>query len=375
MKKQLSSLDLHFLLKELEVLRGSRVDKIYQPEKNIIIFSFYKTNIGKRILKIIVGQALFLAEEKEGETLGFGMLLRKHLDGYFLSYIEQLKPERILKLSFKTKENQKCIYIEFFGKGNAILCDEHNVIINALEHHEFRERVVKPRLKYVYPMMNYNMFDLKEKDLIDLFKNSKKDSLVTCLATELGLGGLYSEEVCLLSNINKNINPKNIDEKQMHSILNSIKKVLNKKIDAYVVFDNDNMIDFIPFDFEFYKNHQKKDFGIFNEVVSFFYSQFKEIKETEVERKLKELQRIIEQQKAKIEELIKEEKELREKGELIYHKYNLIKEVLEEITKASKKYSWKEIKEKLKGHSIIKEINEKERKVVVEVFQSWKKFG
>ena len=75
----------------------------------------------------------------------------------------------------------------------------------------------------------------------------------------------------------------------------------------------------------------------------------------------------METQKAKIEEMKREEKELREKGELIYHKYNLIKEVLDELNKASKKYSWKEIKEKLKGHKIIKEINEKDRKVVVEV--------
>ena len=54
------------------------------------------------------------------------------------------------------------------------------------------------------------------------------------------------------------------------------------------------------------------------------------------------MQRITEQQKLTIEELKKEEKESREKGEAIYHNYQLIKEVLEELNKASKKYSWKE---------------------------------
>ena len=85
------------------------------------------------------------------------------------------------------------------------------------------------------------------------------------------------------------------------------------------------------------------------------------------DKKINELQRIIESQKLTIEELRKEEHELRQKGELIYHNYQLIKEVLDEINKASKKYSWKEIKEKLKGHNIVKEVNEKERKVVVEI--------
>src|SRR3989338_3120166 len=162
MKKQLSSLDLYFLLKELEILKDSRIGKIYQPEKNVLVFSLYKTNVGKKLLKIVVGQALYLAEEKEeyGEILGFGMLLRKHLDGYFLYDIEQLKPERIIKFSFKVKDSKKNLYIEFFGKGNAILCDENDIIINSLEHHEFKDRSVKPKIKYEYPIMKYNVFNL-----------------------------------------------------------------------------------------------------------------------------------------------------------------------------------------------------------------------
>lgn len=371
MKKHLSSVDLHFLTKELGQLKDSRIDKIYQPEQNLIVFSLHKSNTGKRILAVNIGKSIFIAEEKEdfGETLGFGMFLRKHLDGCFLTGIEQLKPDRILKFTFKAKEDRKCLYIEFFGKGNAILCNEHGVILNALEHHDFRERSVKPKLKYVYPIMSYNLFDMSENDLINLFKNSKKDLVVTSLATELGLGGLYSEEVCLISNVDKNMNPANIDEKQTHSMLNSIKKIINHDIAAKVVLENENVIDLIPFDFVLYsdRKYEKKAFESFSSAVAYFYSQFKEAKETEYDIKLKSLQRIIEQQKLTIEELKKDEKESREKGEAIYHNYQLIKEVLEELSRASKKYSWKEIKEKLKGHKFIKEVNEKEKKVVVEV--------
>lgn len=370
MKKQLSSIDLHYLIRELQVLKDSRIDKIYQPEKELLVFSLYKTNSGKKLLRIEIGKALFIAEEKEQyeEILGFGQLLRKHLDGYFLTDIEQLKPERIIKITFKTKEETKYLYLEFFGKGNAILCDEHNVIINALEHHEFRERVVKPKLKYVYPMMNYNLFEIDGKQLEELFKNSKKESVIVSLATELGLGGLYSEEISLLSGIDKNTNPKNIDEKQTQSIINSIKEITNKKIDTKVIFDeNGNVIDITPFDLKYYEKHKKQEFSTFSEAVGYFYSQFKKAKESAADKKIKELQRIIENQKQAIEELRKEEHELRQKGELIYHNYNVVKEILDEINKASKKYSWKEIKEKLKGHKVIKDVNEKERKVVVEV--------
>ena len=331
MKKQLSSLDFHLLLKELEVLKDSRIDKIYQPEKDLLILSLYRTNVGKKLLRIDIGKSLYIAQEKEteGETLGFGMLLRKHLDGYFLSDIEQIKPERIIKLSFKVKDDKKYLYIEFFGKGNAILCNEHDVIINALEHHEFRERVVKPKLKYVYPIMSYNVFEINKKQLESLLNNSKKDTLVTCLAVELGLGGIYSEELCLLSNIDKNIIPKNASNKEIESLLVNIKKIINKKIEAEVILENNNVIDVVPSELKFYEKHNKQKFSTFSEALSHFYSQFKEIKETEFDKKLRNLQRIIEEQKQAIKNLKEEEKELREKGELVYHKYNLIKEVLE----------------------------------------------
>ena len=151
MKKQLSSMDLHFLLKELEILKNSRVDKIYQPGKNTVVFSLYKTNAGKKLLKINIGQSIYFDEKEDyEEVLGFGMLLRKHIDGYFLADIVQIKPERIAKFSFKSKDSVKYLYIELFGKGNAVLCDENNIIINSLEHHEFKDRTIKPKLKYKY---------------------------------------------------------------------------------------------------------------------------------------------------------------------------------------------------------------------------------
>ena len=369
MKKQLSSIDLHFILKELEILKDSRIDKIYQPEKNLLVFSFYKANSGKKILKITVGKSLFLAEGKEDyeETLGFGMLLRKHIDGFFLCDSVQIEPERIIKLSFKSKDVKKNLYIEFFGKGNAILCDENGLIINALEHHEFKDRTIYPKIIYKHPAMKYNLFDLNKSSISELLKNSAKGSIITSLATELGLGGIYSEEVCLLANIEKDKNPKSINDKESGLILSSIKQIINKKSTPQVILENDNPVDFTPFDLEFYKNHKKRKFQTFNEALEFFYSHYREIKETEFDKKLKSLCRIIEEQKTAIDDLRKEEIESREKGELIYHKYGIVREILDEINKASKKCSWKEIKEKLKEHKIVKEVNEKDRKIVVEI--------
>ena len=64
------------------------------------------------------------------------------------------------------------------------------------------------------------------------------------------------------------------------------------------------------------------------------------------------------------------EKEIKENtsiAELMYNKYQVIEDVIHQINSARKKYSWKEIKDKLKGNKVIKEINEKESKLVIEI--------
>ncbi len=295
------------------------------------------------------------------------MFLRKHLGGYFLTEIKQVEPERILKIEFRVKDSVKFLYIEMFGKGNMILTDSDHIILNALEQHEFKGRTIKPKIRYIYPSMKYNFFDLKKDELILMLEKSNKDSIVTSLATELGLGGIYSEEVCLIALIDKKKSPSEIDLRDVGRIFSALNELLNRKINPFVVFDDGNPVDFIPFDLKFYSSFRKEKFDSFNGAVSYFYSQFKEVRESAEDKKMKSLSRIIKEQQLNLEELRNEEALLREKAELIYQNYHVVNDVISEINKASKKFTWKEIKEKLKGHNIVKEINEKERKVVIEI--------
>ena len=116
MKTQLASLEVYFLLKELKDLENSRVDKIYNNGKEEIYIQLHKSNVGKKVLRIILGKAVFLSETKAIETPSeFCMLLRKHLEGKFLDSMEQLETERILKFVFKSKDETKNLFLEFFG--------------------------------------------------------------------------------------------------------------------------------------------------------------------------------------------------------------------------------------------------------------------
>jgi len=54
MKQEITSLDLHFLAKELQVLIGGKVDKIYEQEENKkeFLFRFHVPGKGKMQLRI-----------------------------------------------------------------------------------------------------------------------------------------------------------------------------------------------------------------------------------------------------------------------------------------------------------------------------------
>ncbi len=372
MAKQLSSLDMHFLVKELKELEGSRVDQIYNNSYEEIYIQLHKSNVGKKILRVIIGKIIFITETKiiDETPSGFCMLLRKHLEGKFLDSIQQLESERILKFSFSSKDEKKTLYLEFLGKGNAVLCNNEDIIIDCIIRHKFKDRNLAAKEKYSYPHMGYNLFGLDENMLTDLLKKSGKDKVITCLATELGLGGTYSEEICLSAGIDKNITPKNIDDKDISKLLSSLKKLIGSKISPSIVYKDKEAIDVVPIGMELYNNNEKKGFTSFNEALDEYFSSglnFTKRKESPYTKKIDELNRIIGEQEISLKGLKEAEEEARNKGEMIYTKYQVIREILNEINKAKEKYSWEEIKEKLKGHKIVKEVNLKDKTVVVEI--------
>ena len=333
MTNQLSSLDIHFLIKELKILEGSRVDKVYNSGKEEIYIQLHKSSSGKNVLRIIIGKAMFVTETKTTDEIPseFCMLLRRNLEGKFLVIIEQLEPERIVKLAFKSKEETRFLYLEFFGKGNLILCNQENNIIDALARQKFKDRIIVPKEKYSHPSMKYNFFALNEKEALDLFSGSNKDKLVTSLAVELGLGGIYSEKICLLSGIDKNSNPKEIKPSETKKITSSIKKIIEE--------------------------------GSYLNPEALFAGK----KESPYNKKIDELKRIIGEQEISLGEMQIKEEEASKKGEAVYNNYQLINKILTEINKARDKYSWEEIRDKLKGHNIIREVDVKDKKITVEI--------
>ena len=204
--KQISSLDLRLLALEIAEICPSKLYKVYQPSKKQLVLQFHVKNKGRALLRVRVPNAVYLSDLKENGMSNFCSSLRKKLDNAFLKKVSQIGFERVLRLDFSSKKESLSLVLEFFSKGNIILLQDEKIIA-VEEWQHWSSRDLKPGQDYKPPPDSLDPFSLDEKKLIELSEKTKKTDLVRFLAIDLSLGGLYAEEVCLSSGLDKKSKP------------------------------------------------------------------------------------------------------------------------------------------------------------------------
>lgn len=359
MKREISSVDLHFIVKELQSLVGERIDQIYFTGKKDFIFQF-RLKQGKCFLRI-TPDLIFeteLKEIKEGKN-DFVSILRKLIVGRKISKIEQCGSERLIKIQTDTL----ALYSYFFSSKDKILCDKNNNIIASTDPKKYKkEDGLIPEEK--------DLFKISIKEFKLILENIDKN-LAKTLAIKLGIGGMYAEELCTLSKLNKE--KQKLSDKEKEKVYNSLLELIKKEINPFVIYENNTPVDAIPFEIEKYKTYKKEQTESFNKAIA----RSKEFFELEIKSKQKNV--IFEKEKHRlltIKELQgknfinieKEAEQLHRSGELIYEKYQELKQLLDETTELRKKHSLNEIKDILKKkYKFVKDLNEKEKKVIVEI--------
>ena len=372
MKTQLSGIELKYLAEEFSKLENSRLDQVYQPDKNKLLLQFYVTSKGKFFMSMVLPGIVYLTDKKlesPDKPSGFCAFLRQKLSNSRVTGIKQLGSERILMISFERKAEKitkYSLYIEFFGKGNIILCDESDIILTVLFPVILKDRKLAMKEKYIYPKKEYNLFQLKKNELSEIIKKSDKENIVKMLAMDLGLSGLYAEELCTIAGIDKN--KKEVSENEITALSESLSEILSRKLDPIIVDDpSKNMTEALPFKLDVYKDFAQKSAATFSEAIEFVIKNRKvEKKDTKKSQAIDKLNSIINSQLPKMEELEESIKEEHRKAELIYENYQEVKDLLDSI-KVNGKIEWKMLKDKLKNNKLVKKIDEKEGKIMIGV--------
>lgn len=166
------------------LLQGSRIDKIYQPQKYEILLHLRNQKENFRLLlsahpvyaRICTTSQVF--SNPKNPPL-FCMVLRKHLEGGKIISFEQPSLERILKINIESRTElgeltKKSLIVEIMGKhSNIILINpEENTVIDGIKRvssSTSQYRQIVPGAKYILPPVQdkLNLLKINQEDFTD----------------------------------------------------------------------------------------------------------------------------------------------------------------------------------------------------------------
>ena len=365
-------MELAALINELQYLVNGKVSQIYHPESKVLLLQLHAPGKGKQLLKIISGKWLCLTQQKESalKPSGFCMQLRKYIDNAIIKRLYQQKSERVVVFELEKPSHfdrevpggtldKYFLIIELFSKGNIILTDAKNIIITALEAQEWKDRTIKPKEKYVFPPLEINWKELSVRKMQEILNKSEKRNLATSLATEIGLGGLYAEELCRQAEVDLQTKPAEISAKEAELLM----KTLNN-FQMAITTPKGYIYEEEITPFPLLEKKTLKETETYNEAIDSLKTSEKL---SPYQNKIKTLQRTVEEQEEAIKNLEEKIKVSSQKGELVYEKYMALQKLKEIVEELKKSKNWAEIAKELKKEKRISKINLEKKAVVIDL--------
>ncbi len=361
--KSMSNVDIFTVSNELNnLLKGARVDKSFQPTKDIVVMRFHVPGTGRIDLVMQCGSRIHTSQyplENPTTPPTFPMLLRKRIKGAHVESVKQHNFDRVVEIRVK-KDKYYTIIVELFDKGNIILLDDENNIILPLKRKHWSTRDISSKRKYVFPEeRGINPITSSEDEFKSLFRDNESD-IVRTLAIN-GFGGLYAEEIIERANefveIDKKTRNSDVTEKQLTGLYRGFKDLfdsLNEESIRPQIVKNESREDVVALDLIKYEDYEKTYFETFNEACDEFYSRkvntdIKKVKETAWNKKVNKFEKRLRLQQETLDNFYKTIEDSQHKGEVIYSNYNTIQNIVDVVNQArSKDYSFKEIGKTLK---------------------------
>ena len=351
-KKEFTSFDIAAAISELKgLIAESRVNNIYQLDEKTLIFKLHKINLPPIRLVVEAGRRLHstvYAQESPATPPAFCMSLRKYLRGAWVVDIDQYEFERIVTVSFKTKEGLLKLVIELFGEGNVILTNEKNMIWQALFFKRMRDRnILRNEALVVPPPSGKNPFKVSLPELEEALKNAGEAEVVRTTARLLGIGGVYAEEVLLRANVDKAKPCKNLTAVEIKGIFDVLQSLLSKvsagNFEPRIILDEDGgFSDVVPFELKRYEGFKTQVYSSFNQALDEFYLRVttaeSALASVDVDKLKKEAERlkrmVVEQEKSIHEDEAKAERD-KLIGDTIYAHFNELQTFQDKLLNAN----------------------------------------
>ncbi|NOZ76922.1 MAG: fibronectin-binding domain-containing protein, partial [Euryarchaeota archaeon] len=274
MKTEMSSLDCLAVVKELQDLTGSRVNKIYQVGPQELKLVLNVPGGGKKNLVIEAGRRVHTTvypkpSPKTPST--FAMTLRKYLGNSVLEGIRQHAFDRIIEFDFQSSSGEFILVAELFGGGNVLLLNPERVVLAVMRPQRYKDRDLLGRRAYQYPPQRLNPLELDPASLGEHFKSSGRD-LVRFLAMDLGLGGQLAEEVCHRAGVEKG--SSSLDAGDLEAVHSALAGILSQvgEVRPRVVLDGGRPVDVVPVELAAHAGMEVKTFDSFMEAADEYFT-------------------------------------------------------------------------------------------------------
>ena len=230
-KRELTSVDLAALTRELGGFEGAKVDKAYLYGDDLVRLKMRDFDRGRMELLIEVGEtkrAHTVAPERVPDAPGrppqFAMMLRSRLSGADFVGVEQFEFDRILEFVFEREDGTTRIIAELFGQGNVAVTDGEYQVIDCLETVRLKSRTVVPGSRYEFPDSRLNPLAVS-REAFDYHMDDSDTDVVRTLATQLNFGGLYAEELCTRAGVEKTMDIGDAGEEEYDRIYEAIDRL------------------------------------------------------------------------------------------------------------------------------------------------------
>lgn len=290
----LDGLTCRLLSQELDdALRGTRIDKVFQPDK-YNIFLHMRTSSGNKKLLVSYDptspRVHFTETSRENPLMppSFCMLLRKHMQGAKITGVTCPDYERIIEIGFTTIDElhdtkEMRLIVELMGRySNVILVNSNGRIIDSAIHVDFsinRVREVMPARMYEYPPAQNKINADKAIEILDqgdlpiLEEESMRPISKALLNSVKGISPLLVNLVLNDCDIDGKTPIKNIDDTTSlrNSLGGLLRSVTTRNITPCATFTEKN--DACEYTFTKLNGYEKtRQFDTISEAIDAFYN-------------------------------------------------------------------------------------------------------
>ncbi len=250
------------------------------------------------------------------ENKGFSLNINKLLYNKRLNLVKQKNMEKIIEFEFE----YNYLIFELFSTKNIIITDKDYNILDCLYREEWKDRVIKPKSKYILPnSLTKSITDFDKNKFNEVFKG---ENIVFDIINNINVSPNLVELILKKYNINKT----NYTIEDLKRVIESLKNIYGQEIledktyligSSKIELYNVSLEEFSSDKLEYGYNH------ILDELVIKNLAKSEELGQIEKKNKdVEKISQIVKRQERKLKEFENNIEETKIKGDLLYQYYS-----------------------------------------------------